>query len=181
MHRDGKEFRFRGSPPPFRTALMSTAWLVLRNALFTIVVPGSVVVLLPSLVLEQAASFSLDGWRAAGLPFLLAGTGMYFWCLWHFAWTGDGTPAPTDPPKRLVARGPYRWVRNPMYLGVWSLLLGETIVFASRNLVVYLLVVALWQHLFVVLYEERTLARRFGVAYHDYCRSVPRWVPRAPS
>jgi hypothetical protein len=59
MHRDGKEFRFRGSPPPFRTALMSTAWLVLRNALFTIVVPGSVVVLLPSLVLEQAATQSV--------------------------------------------------------------------------------------------------------------------------
>lgn len=158
--------------------MRQSASLALRNVLFTIVVPGTVVGLLPALVLEPAASFSINGWRAAGLPFLLAGIAMYFWCLWHFARSGNGTPAPTDPPKYLVARGPYRWVRNPMYLGVWSMLIGEMIVFASRNLGLYLLIVALWQHLFVVLYEERTLARRFGIAYNDYCRAVPRWVPR---
>ncbi len=154
--------------------------LLLKNLLFTVVVPGSVVLWLPALVREPEAAFAVSGWRAIGLVFAALGGAIYFWCLWHFARTGMATPAPIDPPKRLVMRGLYRWVRNPMYLGVWSAVLGEALLYRSRNLLIYLVILMLLQYLFVRFYEEPALLRRFGEAYREYCRRVPRWVPRVP-
>ena len=92
--------------------------------------------------------------------------------------TGRGTPAPIDPPKELVARGLYRYVRNPMYVGVMSILVGEALIFASRTLVWYAVTVFIGFNLFVLLYEEPTLRHKFGAAYERYCAAVPRWLPR---
>jgi protein-S-isoprenylcysteine O-methyltransferase Ste14 len=111
-------------------------------------------------------------------PALFAvGGAIYTWCVWDFAAFGRGTPAPIDAPKRLVVRGLYRYTRNPMYVGVLTVLLGWAFLFQATTVLVYAICVGIFFHLFVVLYEERRLARQFGAEYHNYCRSVGRWLP----
>jgi len=151
---------------------------VLRTLLFTILVPGTVTVLVPYLLLSSASSpASLSPLLLAGLLPLLLGVATYLWSAASFALVGRGTPAPIDPPKELVVAGPYRYVRNPMYLGVVLVLAGESLVFASPTMLRYAALILLAFHLFVVYYEEPHLRGRFGDAYTDYCRSVPRWLP----
>jgi protein-S-isoprenylcysteine O-methyltransferase Ste14 len=148
--------------------------------LFTILVPGAVTVLVPYLLLSSASrssSASLGPWRLVGLLPLLLGVATYLWSAGSFALVGKGTPAPIDPPKELVVRGPYRYVRNPMYLGVVLVLVGEALVLASPILLRYAALILLACHLFVVYYEEPNLQRRFGESYAHYCRSVSRWLP----
>jgi protein-S-isoprenylcysteine O-methyltransferase Ste14 len=99
------------------------------------------------------------------------------WCAWDFTFAGRGTPAPIDPPKELVVQGLYRYVRNPMYVGILSILLGEALLFASWSLFGYAAVVFILFFLFVVLYEEPILMRKFGESYLQYCKNVPRWIP----
>jgi protein-S-isoprenylcysteine O-methyltransferase Ste14 len=106
------------------------------------------------------------------------GAAIYLRCAWDFASAGKGTPAPVDPPKRLVVRGLYRFVRNPMYVGVLLALLGEAWFFRSRAVLVYAAIAFTWEHLFVVLYEEPALKRKFGETYSDYLTRTPRWIPR---
>jgi protein-S-isoprenylcysteine O-methyltransferase Ste14 len=150
----------------------------LRTLLFTILVPGTVTVLVPYLLLSSASSpTSLGPLRFVGLLPLLLGVAAYLWSAASFALVGQGTPAPIDPPQALVVAGPYRYVRNPMYLGVVLVLLGESLVFASPTMLRYAALILLAFHLFVVHYEEPHLRRRFGEAYVHYCRSVPRWLP----
>jgi protein-S-isoprenylcysteine O-methyltransferase Ste14 len=115
---------------------------------------------------------------ALAAPVLLAGLAIYAWCVWDFATFGRGTPAPVDAPKRLVVRGAYRYTRNPMYVGVLLVILGQAIAFRSAALALYAVAVGACFHLFVVLYEERHLTRIFGEPYRAYCASVPRWLPR---
>jgi protein-S-isoprenylcysteine O-methyltransferase Ste14 len=117
-------------------------------------------------------------WEA--VPVIAAGAALYFWCAWNFATVGGGTPGPWDAPRRVVAHGPYRWVRNPIYLGALLVVLGEAWLFTSPRLLAYAAAMAACFHLFVTGYEERTLARRFGPAYLEYRRAVPRWLPRKP-
>jgi protein-S-isoprenylcysteine O-methyltransferase Ste14 len=109
---------------------------------------------------------------------LLLGAWVYVRCAWDFAVVGRGTPMPLDPPRELIARGLYRYVRNPMYLGVISVLIGEALLFESVRLLGYAASVAAGFHLFVVLYEEPALRRQFGDSYRRYRESVPRWIPR---
>ncbi len=101
-------------------------------------------------------------------------------CVWQFAWRGLGTPAPWDPPRRLVISGPYRWVRNPMYLGMGIALVGEAIVFPNLNLMMLTTVALLFAivTLFIMGYEEPTLRRMFGTHYETYSRAVRWWIPR---
>jgi len=101
-------------------------------------------------------------------------------CVWEFAWRGLGTPAPFDPPRKLVVSGPYRFVRNPMYVGFGIVLAGEAIVFPNSTRVLLILIVLLWAavSLFVIGYEEPTLRRTFGADYEAYCHGVRRWIPR---
>ena len=101
-------------------------------------------------------------------------------CIWEFAWRGFGTPAPFDPPRRLVVTGPYRFVRNPMYVGFGIALIGEAIVFPHAAPAIVGMMLILWAlvSVFVPVYEEPTLRRLFGVDYENYCRSVNRWIPR---
>jgi protein-S-isoprenylcysteine O-methyltransferase Ste14 len=112
---------------------------------------------------------------------IIAGAAVLLHCIWDFAVAGRGTLAPVDPPKELVVRGLYRYVRNPMYVGVVSVLLGEALLFASIAMLIYAAGFFALAHLFVILYEERTLRRRFGEAYEQYARAVPRWLPRRPN
>jgi protein-S-isoprenylcysteine O-methyltransferase Ste14 len=119
-------------------------------------------------------------WRLLAAAPSALGFGVALRCVWDFGWTGRGTPAPIAPPRRLVAVGFYRHVRNPMYLGFAAGWIGLWVVFghASAPAIGAAAAVALGVHLFVVLYEEPTLRRRFGADYEEYCRNVPRWRPR---
>jgi len=98
-------------------------------------------------------------------------------CVSAFIWIGKGTPAPFDPPRRLVVRGPYRFVRNPMYMGASLALAGAALFYQSAALLAFVAIFLLAAHLFVVLYEEPTLRRLFGPEYESYCRHVHRWQP----
>jgi len=159
-------------------------WLFIKNLIFTLVVPGSVGGYLP-LWIAAASGRTLAGpWtarQALGWVPIALGAGIYLWCMWDFATFGRGTPAPIDAPKRLVVRGPYRYVRNPMYVGVLTVITGWCVFFGFDVLGLYLVAVASGCHLFVLLYEEPTLRRLFGDDYASYCRSVRRWLPRRPS
>lgn len=154
---------------------MNDLTLLVKNLLFTLLIPGTVALFIPlRLTAGHAGAGGL--WPAvAGLLFLLGG-GIYFWCLWDFATFGRGTPLPLDAPKQLVIRGPYRFSRNPMYLGVLVTLLGWTALVPRPALLLYTLVVALLFHTFVLLYEEPHLRRRYGSAYTDYRTAVRRWL-----
>jgi protein-S-isoprenylcysteine O-methyltransferase Ste14 len=152
---------------------------VFRTLIFTVIAPGFWTVVLPYWLLPRGTRPDVRGSGAVGWLLVAAGIALYFACaFWGFAVRGKGTPLPLDPPKKLVADGPYAIVRNPMYWSVLSVMLGEAAVFHSA-------VVAEWAagffvavNLFVLLYEEPALRRKFGVEYEEYCRRVPRWIPR---
>lgn len=119
-------------------------------------------------------------WDVLGVLVIALGTVLLVACIWEFARSGRGTLAPVDPPRELVVRGLYRYVRNPMYLSVTMIVLGEVLLTRSRPLLVYWAVWFLGVNLFVIGYEEPSLRHRFGLAYEDYCRRVGRWLPRLP-
>jgi protein-S-isoprenylcysteine O-methyltransferase Ste14 len=152
----------------------------LKTSIFTIIVPGAIAALIPYLLLSGTpSSFANIGpFQSLGLIPVAIGAAIYLRCAWDFAAMGEGTPAPIDPPKRLVAQGLYRFVRNPMYFGVLLALLGEAWLFKSGALLVYTVIAFTWQHLFVVFYEEPALKRKFGESYSDYLARTPRWFPR---
>src|SRR5262249_16236541 len=102
---------------------------------------------------------------------------IYLWCAWDFGAAGSGTPAPIDPPKDLVVRGLYKWVRNPMYVGVLSFVIGEAMLFESPLMFGYAFLVFLLFSAFVILYEEPVLRTKFGDSYRRYCEVTPRWIP----
>ena len=116
--------------------------------------------------------------RWLGVPLMAVGTAALAWCIWDFGHQGRGTLAPVDAPRFVVRTGLYGLVRNPMYLAVLMTLTGEVLLFQSRTLLAWEAAVGLTVHLFVVLYEEPTLRRRFGADYEVYRRAVPRWLPR---
>jgi protein-S-isoprenylcysteine O-methyltransferase Ste14 len=149
---------------------------VLKTLVFTVLVPGTVTVMIPRYLLGVGAQAAVPFGLIGVLPIAL-GAACYLWCAWDFASAGRGTPAPIDPPKVLVARGLYLVVRNPMYAGVLLILLGESVLFASTILLGYALLAWLVSHLFVVFYEEPTLRRKFGKSYENYCTRVARWIP----
>jgi protein-S-isoprenylcysteine O-methyltransferase Ste14 len=154
--------------------------VALKTLIFTILVPGTVTIYIPYLLLSSATAaqrMPLGVFRYFGVILILIGATFYFRCAWDFTFTGRGTPAPIDPPKELVVKGLYRYVRNPMYVGVVTLLVGEAILFGSRALFVYAAAAFVIYHLFVVLYEEPVLRRKFGESYRNYCATVPRWIP----
>ena len=152
-------------------------WAIVKTAIFTILVPGFVGVLVPEWLRTSPAS-SLTALRITGAGLTLIGALIYLRCAWDFAYTGLGTPAPLDPPKRLVANGFHRIVRNPMYVGVLLVILGQGALFGSRKILIYGACFWLTAHLFVIFYEEPTLETKFGGSYVEYRRVVPRWIPR---
>jgi protein-S-isoprenylcysteine O-methyltransferase Ste14 len=156
-----------------------TLSLFARNLLFTIVVAGLGGAWVPWWILTRDGRTAAPAaWEA--VPVIVAGTALYVWCVWNFAAVGRGTPGPWDAPSRFVAAGPYRWVRNPIYVAALVIVLGEAWLFVSLPLLAYAGAMAVCFHLFVTGYEERTLRRRFGSTYLEYRRTVPRWIPRPP-
>lgn len=116
------------------------------------------------------------GWVLAALGALIAAA-----CIGTFVTRGRGTPAPFDPPRAFVATGPYRWVRNPMYVGAAAVILGAGLVLSSPSIVLLSFAFLLVMHLFVVILEEPTLSTRFGDDYEEYRSSVHRWWIRKPA
>jgi len=151
---------------------------LLKTLLFTVIVPGTVVVLAPRWLMRGGGTLQ-GGWPGvAGALLLVWGAVLYLRCAWDFAVRGRGTPAPVDPPRELIVAGVYRYVRNPMYLGVLSMVVGEAALYRATVLLGYAGALLLAFHLFVVTYEEPTLRRRFGASHERYCAAVPRWLPR---
>lgn len=156
-----------------------TLSLIARNLVFTVVVPGLGGAWIPWWILTRNGHTATPtAWEA--VPVIAAGTALYLWCVWNFATVGRGTPGPWDAPSRVVATGPYRWVRNPIYIAALLVVLGVAWLFMSLPLLAYAGIMAVCFHLFVIGYEERTLGRRFGSSYQDYRSTVPRWIPRPP-
>ncbi len=159
----------------------TTAGIVLGTLVHTVLMPGMVIVGFPYLLYGSNLDTplpALPGLGLAGAALIVVGLAIGSWCTWEFIFSGRGTPNPLDPPRFLVAGGLYRYVRNPMYIGVLAIILGEGLWFGSLAIVLYTGVVFLVFNLFVFLYEEPTLRRMFGAAYEQYCTSVPRWWPR---
>jgi protein-S-isoprenylcysteine O-methyltransferase Ste14 len=155
-------------------------FVALRTLTYASLFVGFVLVYLPARVLAWAgfaspASLGPAQWLAMLLG--VAGAALALWCVGAFAWIGKGTPAPFDPPRRLVIRGPYRFVRNPMYIGAALAVTSAALYFGSWALLLFVAGFLLVCHTFVLVYEEPHLRRVFGPEYQDYCRHVRRWLP----
>jgi protein-S-isoprenylcysteine O-methyltransferase Ste14 len=155
---------------------------VVRSLFWAAVLPGMVVGYIPWRVFG-VSRVDLDPGRPthlAGLAALAVGVVILGVCIWEFGRSGRGTVSAVDPPRQLVVRGLYRYVRNPMYLGGALALLGEVALTGSGPLLLYAGIWFAAVNLFVVGYEEPNLRRRFGAAYQGYTREVGRWLPRRP-
>jgi protein-S-isoprenylcysteine O-methyltransferase Ste14 len=154
--------------------------LFLETIIFSVIVPGAMVLWIPRDVLGIWGQTSPNPWLvrhvAALLPLTL-GLGVYLRCLWEFAARGRGIPAPVDHPKQLVVTGLYQYVRNPMYVGVMLFLLGEALFFGSLRFLLYAIAWLLFVHVNVLLYEEPNLRHKFGSSYEHYTAAVHRWIP----
>jgi len=130
---------------------------------------------------DAALGVAFPGWmRPMGIACMALGAALAFTCVGTFVVRGRGTPAPFDAPQKLVAVGPYRWVRNPMYVGGNTIMVGFALY--EHSVAILLLALALWlvEHLFVYFYEEPNLRAKFNGSYEEYCRAVSRWMPRPP-
>jgi len=154
---------------------------LLGTIVFTLIVPGTVIVLLPYLLTgwePRPPLLGVEATRSLGVALMVLAAPLFFRFLAGFVREGHGTPAPIAPPEHLVVGGPFRWIRNPGYVAVVALVAGQALLLGSRAVLAYAAALALVFHLFVVFYEEPTLRRQFGAEYEDYCRRVPRWIPR---
>ena len=154
--------------------------LFARALLAFLVLPGVVAGVLPWWIVSADRERG-PGWPVLGTGVAVLGAIILLWCVRDFYVAGKGTLAPWDPPRRLVLVGLYRFTRNPMYIGVLTLVLGASILFGSRRLAIYLVAVAVAFHLRTILYEEPRLAELFGADFERYRATVPRWVPRWPT
>jgi protein-S-isoprenylcysteine O-methyltransferase Ste14 len=162
--------------------------MFLRHLLAILLLPFVVVVLIPRWVL-RAYAMTDTRWPAgtdtglaghiAGVVIFLAGLALFAWCLSLFASVGQGTLAPWDPTRRLIAVGPYRYMRNPMITGVLTMLIGEALFHGSRAVAIWAGTFVVINQVYFILLEEPGLERRFGAAYLEYKSAVPRWIPRA--
>jgi protein-S-isoprenylcysteine O-methyltransferase Ste14 len=156
-------------------------FVLVRAVTYAALFIGLLLVLLPAQLLSPSGLVPPEVIGAAqitGMVIAIGGGALALWCIASFAVVGRGTPAPFDPPRRLVVRGPYAVVRNPMYIGAGLALAGASLFYQSLVLLGYAAAFFLATHLFVVLYEEPTLGRTFGTDYEAYCRQVRRWWPR---
>lgn len=156
-------------------------WLAIKNIFFAIVVPGFVAGWLPVYIgggFGTVQSFGVPQLLASVL--LAGGLSLMVAAIGYFGVVGRGTPAPFDPPTRLVVRGPHRWMRNPMYVGAFMANVGWALWFESLPVAIYAFSWLLLAHLFVVFYEEPTLQRLFGPEYDAYRARVRRWLPGVP-
>ena len=153
--------------------------LLIKNLLFVVIAPGSIAGWIPLYFARrwQLVVPPLGPLQWLGMLLMAAGGTILLLCVWEFAVTGRATPAPIDAPQVLVVRGLYRRVRNPMYVGVVTALGGWSLLYASRDLALYGCGMWLGFHVFVILYEEPVLHRKFGEQYAHYRANVSRWLP----
>ena len=150
----------------------------LGSILFFILAPGMVAGFIPLALLRTGPQVQTGFLAYVAFPLWVIGTTVLIWCFWDFLVKGKGTPAPINPPKELVVSGLYKYVRNPMYVGILLVILGHFLWFGFWNLLIYAAVVFAAFSAFVIFYEEPTLKRNFGAAYEDYLKRVPRWIPK---
>jgi len=154
---------------------------ILGSAIFFVLAPGTVVVLIPWRITHWQVHSQFPGLaplRVIGVVLIAAGTAAIIDSFARFAWQGLGTPAPIYPTRHLVVKGFYRFVRNPMYMSLLLILVGQALLFASAHLLVYAACAWLITHLFVLFYEEPKLRRSFPADYAQFTAHVPRWIPR---
>jgi protein-S-isoprenylcysteine O-methyltransferase Ste14 len=149
-----------------------------RDARAVLLLPFTVTIVVPGLLLWWTGDASV-GWAAlVGLPLLVVGLVLVVWTIWLFSRVGEGTLAPWDPTEKLVVRGPYRHIRNPMISGVAFVLAGEAVVLGSKAVALWFAAVVAVNTIYIPLVEEPGLRRRFGAEYDAYAADVPRWLPR---
>jgi protein-S-isoprenylcysteine O-methyltransferase Ste14 len=156
-------------------------WASVGSLVFLLLVPGTVAGWVPYWLTGwrvDAPFFGLQSLRVGGAIFILVGLASLVDSFVRFAFVGLGTPAPVAPPSKLVVSGQYRHVRNPMYVAVLLILIGQSLLLGSVPILRYCVLVWAFFHAFVLLYEEPTLAARFGPSYEAYRRHVGRWWPR---
>lgn len=156
-------------------------FVLARAATYATLFIGLLLVIVPARILAWSGIVRPTGLglrEVAGVVMGAAGAALALWCIVTFAVVGRGTPAPFDPPRTLVIKGPYHYVRNPMYIGAALALCGAAIFYHSMPLLGYVSLFLLVMHAFVVWYEEPTLARLFGDDYLAYRARVGRWLPR---
>ncbi|MBX3483976.1 isoprenylcysteine carboxylmethyltransferase family protein [Phenylobacterium sp.] len=157
---------------------MKRSYAVLGSALFLVVAPGTLAGLIPWWLTRWEGPASNLPLAALGGLVAALGLALLIECFGRFALQGRGTPAPLAPPDRLVVTGAYRRVRNPMYVAVTAMVLGQAALFADWRVAAYGLVLWLGFHAFVLGYEEPTLRRQFPDHYAAFFAAVPRWRPR---
>jgi protein-S-isoprenylcysteine O-methyltransferase Ste14 len=154
--------------------------LLLRNLIFTILQPGVIAGLVPYLILKSKGINGFDQsfelYHYIGALFFVVGFIIMAICIISFAINGRGTLSPVDPTKHLVVSGLYRFSRNPMYVGVIMILIGEAVFFRSMLLGIYFPTVLIVFNAFILFFEEPRLKKLFGDDYINYCKRVGRWV-----
>ena len=160
---------------------MRALWLAVRSITWAVLLPGVVAGYIPWAFFRLGEIHWSPEVPAlyVGVVLVASGISLLAACIWEFASRGRGTLSPVDPPKELVVQGLYRYVRNPMYLAVSLILIGEHMLTHSWQLLAYWAVCFVIWNVFVIGYEEPTLRRQFGESYERYARDVPRWVPRS--
>lgn len=154
---------------------------IVGSAIFLVIAPGTVAVLVPWWISRWQINpswFGFAGFHVIGILLIIFGGGVFLDSFARFAIQGLGTPAPVMPTRHLVLTGLYRYVRNPMYVGVFSAIAGQSLLFQNFHVLVYGVCMFFVAACFVLLYEEPTLRRTFGAEYDDFCANVPRWIPR---
>lgn len=152
-----------------------------RALIYSTLFIGFFLVYLPVLILNRSGNrfpANFEWPQISGITLVLAGAFIALWCILSFVTLGKGTPAPFDPPLQLVVRGPYRLVRNPMYLAAGMGLIGVSLFCGSLQLLVYTGILFVVTHLLIIWYEEPTLKRSFGEDYDFYCTATNRWLPK---
>ena len=156
-------------------------FVLARAVTYSALFIGLVLIFLPGRILSSTAlsrPATIGAWQVFGMVLGAVGAALAIACILTFVVLGRGTPAPFDPPRRLVIRGPYRFIRNPMYLSAGLALAGAALFYRSIPLLGYAGMFLLIMHLLVVFYEESTLRRTFNTDYEAYCRRVGRWWPK---
>jgi protein-S-isoprenylcysteine O-methyltransferase Ste14 len=154
--------------------------LLLRNAFYTILQPGLVAGVIPYFILgsdrvTQLIEQSMQGVQVISCIVIVVGFIVMILCILRFAMEGRGTLSPVDPTKKLVIHGLYRYSRNPMYVGVMLMLIGEAL-YSGRGLWIYTTIIFASFNIFIFIHEEPRLRKVFGEEYQQYCHKVRRWL-----
>jgi protein-S-isoprenylcysteine O-methyltransferase Ste14 len=162
----------------FQNSNEASVMTVYKSLLYLIVEAGLFALYVPLALLRSGPRLETGVISLLALPLWLIGSLVVLWCFWDFTFKGRGTPMPIDPPRELVVTGFYRYVRNPIYVGVLAIFLGHFLWLGYWALLIYTVLAFIGVHFFIILYEEPTLKRKFGASYEEYLKKVPRWMPK---